>query len=62
MRLKHVIHIVGGAVALLAIYDMVAPGVSAKLPVLPSLPFSNNMTNLVVGGGIWALPFFFKGM
>lgn len=52
------LHVVGGAIALLAIYNMVAPGVSSSLPVLPSLPTSSGMTNLVIGGAIFAIPLF----
>jgi hypothetical protein len=58
MKLGHIIHVVGGAIAVLAVYDLVAPKVSASLPVYV-FPTSSNFTNLVVGGAIFALPLFF---
>lgn len=58
MKWQHLVHITGGAIALLAVYDMVAPGVSASLPVLPSFPSTSYMTNLLIGGALFAVPFF----
>lgn len=52
-----VLHWIGGAIVVLAVYDMVSPNISA-LPNLPSLPTANNMTNLVIGGALFAVPFF----
>lgn len=49
------LHWIGGALVLLAVYDMVAPNVSAQLPTL-EFPTSNNMTNLLIGGAIFVVP------
>lgn len=57
--MKKAVHIVGAAIAILAVYDMVAPGVSTSLPSLPQVPTSNNLTNLVIGGALFAVPLFF---
>jgi hypothetical protein len=59
MKLRYILHIAGGAVALVALYDMVAPSVSTSLPVLPMFPTTSNYTNLLIGGGLFALPLFF---
>lgn len=59
MKARHLIHIVGGAIALVALYDMVAPSVSTSLPLAPVFPTSGNFTNLLIGGAIFAAPMFF---
>lgn len=49
---------VGGAIAVLAVYDLVAPSLPFATPTLPSFPTSSDMTNLLIGAGIFAVPYF----
>lgn len=49
---------VGGAIVLLAVYDLAAPSLPFATPSLPSFPTQNDITNLFIGAGIFAVPYF----